>query len=181
MMDYSLPKSFLIGGREYEIRYDFRSVLDICAALEDPELDLKEKAIVALMIFYPEYDQIPPEHIREAVEKCYWFINGGEESPQKKGPRLVSWEKDVKHIIAPINRVLGREIRVRFGEVGKTAAGDEGIEDELLAQRLQAEEIASGVEDEIGYGGRDGKPVIQKQRKAQNAALRNAGKGMNIV
>lgn len=111
MMDYTLPKSFLIGGREYEIRYDFRQVLDICAALEDPELDLKEKAIVACIIFYPEYEEIPPEHLREAVEKCYWFIGGGDDTPQKNGPKLVSWEKDVKHIIAPINRVIGREIR----------------------------------------------------------------------
>lgn len=118
MMDYSLPKSFQIGGRDYAVRYDFRPVLDICAALEDPDMDLKEKAIVAIMIFYPEYDQIPPEHIREAIEKCYWFINGGDDTPQKKGPRLVSWEKDVKHIIAPINRVLGREIRdVPMGEL----------------------------------------------------------------
>ena len=111
MMDYTLPKSFLIGGREYEIRYDFRQVLDICAALEDPELDMKEKAIVACMIFYPEYEEIPPENLREAVEKCYWFIGGGDDAPQKNGPKLVSWEKDVKHIIAPINRVIGREIR----------------------------------------------------------------------
>ena len=118
MMDYSLPKSFRFGGREYGIRYDFREILDICAALEDPELDLKEKAIVACMIFYPEYEQIPAEHIREAVEKCYWFINGGEDAPQKKGPRLVSWEKDIKHIIAPINRIMGREIRdVPLGEL----------------------------------------------------------------
>jgi hypothetical protein len=110
-MNYYLPKSFQIGEREYPVRYDFRAVLDICAALEDPELDLKEKAIVACVIFYPEFEEIPKEYIREAVEKCYWFINGGEENPKKNGPRLVSWEKDVKHIIAPINRVLGREIR----------------------------------------------------------------------
>lgn len=111
MTDYSLPKSFLIGDTEYEIRYDYRPILDICTALEDPDLDDKEKAIVACSIFYPDLSQIPPEHIREAIEKCYWFINGGDEAPQKKGPRLVSWEKDVKHIIAPINRVIGREIR----------------------------------------------------------------------
>ena len=110
-MGYSLPKSLRIGGKDYAIRYDFRPVLDICAALEDPDLDLKEKAIVACAIFYPDSDEIPPEHLREAVEKCYWFIGGGEETSGKKGPRLVSWEKDVKHIIAPINRVLGQEIR----------------------------------------------------------------------
>lgn len=111
MMDYSLPKSFRFGDREYAIRYDFRPVLDICTALEDPDLDLREKTIVACSIFYPDLDQIPEKYLQEAVQKCYWFINGGEENPQKKGPKLVSWEKDVKHIIAPINRTIGQEIR----------------------------------------------------------------------
>lgn len=111
MMDYSLPKSFRFGEKDFCIRYDFRPILDICAALEDPDLDLKEKTIVACSIFYPDFEQIPEEYLQEAVQKCYWFINGGEENPQKKGPRLVSWEKDVKHIIAPINRIMGCEIR----------------------------------------------------------------------
>lgn len=110
-MNYGLPKAFTIGETEYAIRYDFRPILDICAALEDPDLDDREKAFVACAIFYPDFETIPPEHIREAIEKCYWFINGGAEEPGRKGPRLVSWEKDVRHIIAPINRVVGTEIR----------------------------------------------------------------------
>lgn len=110
-MDYSLPKAFVIGGKEYAIRYDYRPILDICAALEDPELDQREKAIVACTIFYPDIDSIPAEHIREAIEKCYWFVGGGEENKGPRGPTLVSWEKDVKHIIAPINRVVGTDIR----------------------------------------------------------------------
>lgn len=110
-MNYGLPKAFAIGGVEYAIRYDFRPILDICAALEDPDLSNQEKAFVACAIFYPDFEKIPPEHLREAVEKCYWFINGGAENPGAKGPRLVSWEKDVRHIIAPINRVVGTEIR----------------------------------------------------------------------
>lgn len=111
MMDYSLPKTLTIGGREYEIRYDYRPILDICTAMEDPDLDLKEKAFVACRIFYPDFLMIPGEHIQEAVEKCYQFINDGEEAPNQKGPKLVSWEKDIKHIVAPINHVLGQEIR----------------------------------------------------------------------
>lgn len=110
-MDYTLPKAFKIGGKEYAIRYDFRPILDICSAMEDPELDAREKAWVACEIFYPDFAQIPAEHLTEAVEKCYWFIGGGAENPKQRGPVLVSWEKDVKHIIAPINRVLGFEIR----------------------------------------------------------------------
>lgn len=111
MMDCTLPKAFSLGGKEYPIRYDFRAILDICAAMEDPELDEQEKALVACAIFYPEFEEIPTGLLKEAVDKCYWFIGGGEEAPRQKGPKLVSWEKDIKHIIAPINRVLGREIR----------------------------------------------------------------------
>ena len=110
-MDYTLPKAFEIGGTEYSIRYDFRPVLDICAAMEDPDLNEREKALVACIIFYPDFSDIPAEHLTEAVEKCYWFIGGGEDCQKQKGPKLVSWGKDIKHIIAPINRVLGREIR----------------------------------------------------------------------
>lgn len=110
-MDYTLPKAISIGGKEYSIRYDFRPILDICAAMEDPDLDAQEKAWVACNIFYPDFSSIPTKHLTEAVEKCYWFIGGGDIGPKHKGPVLVSWEKDVKHIIAPINRVLGFEIR----------------------------------------------------------------------
>lgn len=110
MMDYSLPKSFRFGGKEYEIRYDFRPCLDICEALEDPELDLMEKALVACSIFYPDFDKIPAAHHQEAVEACYRFLSGGEDAG-KKGPRLMSWGKDIRHIIAPVNRVIGQEVR----------------------------------------------------------------------
>ena len=33
-MDLSLPKSLDICGTEYAIRYDFRVILEICAAME---------------------------------------------------------------------------------------------------------------------------------------------------
>ena len=110
-MNYDLQKYLNICGTEYAIRYDYRCILDICAAMEDPELDKRDKAIVAMVIFYPDFDNIPPDHYQEAIKKCFWFINGGEDDIGQKGPKLVSWEQDTKYIIAPINRVLGREIR----------------------------------------------------------------------
>ena len=111
-MIYALPTSLEIQGTEYAVRYDYRAVLDICIALNDPELNEQDKAQAALEIFYPGFAQMPPEHYREAIEKCFWFINGGEdEEPGRKAPRLVDWEQDFKLIAAPINRVLGREVR----------------------------------------------------------------------
>ena len=110
-MIYDLPTSLEVGGKEYEIRSDYRAALDICVALSDPELEDREKAFIALTILYPDFDSIPQEHYKEAIEKCFWFINGGEEDTGPKTPQLVSWEQDFPLIVAPINRVLGKEIR----------------------------------------------------------------------
>ncbi|MBQ1791183.1 MAG: hypothetical protein II008_13485, partial [Oscillospiraceae bacterium] len=92
MIAYDLPASVNIGGREFRIRTDFRAILDIIAALNDPELDNYDRAAVALGIFYE--DEIPTD-TEAAVRECMKFISGGEkqESP-KSGPRLVDWEKD---------------------------------------------------------------------------------------
>ena len=85
-MIYDLPTSLEVGGKEYEIRSDFRAALDICEALSDPELDGQGKAIVALEIFYPEIDSMPPGDYQEALKKCCWFLNGGRE--EKSPPAL---------------------------------------------------------------------------------------------
>lgn len=63
----------------YEIRSDYRSILDICMALEDPELGSQEKSFVLLDIFYSDFADMPEEHYQEAVQKCIWFINCGDE------------------------------------------------------------------------------------------------------
>lgn len=110
-MIYDLPTSLEIQGVEYEIRSDYRAILDICIALSDPELTDQDKAIVALQIFYPNYKEIPRDALQEALERCYWFINGGTDNVGQKGPRLMDWEQDFQYIAAPINRVIGQEIR----------------------------------------------------------------------
>jgi len=117
-MIYDLPTSIEVCGVEYEIESDYRAILDIIIALSDQELDQREKACVALDIFYPRFSAhdggkpMPPEHYEEALNKCFRFIDRDEE-PQthKKSPRLMDWEKDFQYIVSPINRVVGREIR----------------------------------------------------------------------
>lgn len=111
-MMYGLPESLSVCGHDYAIRSDYRAVLDIMTALNDPELTDQERAIVSLGILYCDFEKMDPRHYREALRQCFWFINGGaEDPPQKKAPKLVDWEQDFSHIIAPINRVAGREIR----------------------------------------------------------------------
>ena len=58
-MTYTLPTSVEVGGVEYEIRSDYRAALDIIAALSDFELNDQERVIVALDIFYPDFEKIP--------------------------------------------------------------------------------------------------------------------------
>lgn len=108
---YDLPLSVCVCNTEYEVRTDYRAILDICSALSDPSLDNEEKAVVVLDVFYPEFNNMPPDVWQEAVEKCMWFINCGEEESEKKPLRLMDWEQDFPRIIAPINRVLGKEVR----------------------------------------------------------------------
>lgn len=106
-----LPTSIKLGGDEYEIRSDYRAALDICAALSDPDLSDQDKAEAALDVLYPDFSEMPPEHYQEALERCMWFLNCGDEADTRSSPKLVEWEQDFKHIVAPINRVTGQEVR----------------------------------------------------------------------
>lgn len=112
-MIYDLPTSVEVEGVEYAIRSDYRPILDICIALNDPDLNDNERFFVVLGIFYPDFDDMPTEHYEEALRECFRFINGGEdeEPTQQKSPRLVDWEQDFSLIAAPVNRVLGKEVR----------------------------------------------------------------------
>lgn len=100
-----------MGGREEEIRSDYRAALDICTALSDPELCHEEKAEIMLTIFYPNIEAMPPDRWQEAIEKCCWFLDCGAEPDGRKSPRLVDWEQDFQYICGPINRLLASEVR----------------------------------------------------------------------
>ena len=109
MIGYELPASVNIGGRDYAIRTDYRAILDIIMALNDPDLTDDDRGAVALGIFFR--DELP-EDLQAGIERCFWFISGGDEHPGgKPAPRLVDWEKDFRWIASPINRMLGKDIR----------------------------------------------------------------------
>lgn len=113
MSIYDLPTTVEVGGIPYEIRTDYRCALDIFQLLEDPELTDREKKEEILEIFYfsPDWQEIPRQDLREAVEKCFWFLRGGDEPRAAKAPKLVDWEQDFHMIVAPVNKVYGGEIR----------------------------------------------------------------------
>lgn len=107
-MNYSLPKTAMVGGEELAIRYDFRVILEIITMLNDPGLDKADKAEALLTMFY--VDPAAVTNPKEAIEECFAFIDMGEHT-NKKSPRLMDWEQDFNYIISPINRVLGQEVR----------------------------------------------------------------------
>lgn len=111
---YKLPTKINIDGQSYNIRNkgDYRVILDVIAAFNDVELTDEEKALCALEIFYEDYVLIPSGKIEEALKEIMKFINYGDDTkPEKNSVKLMDWEQDFKLIIAPVNRVLGYEVR----------------------------------------------------------------------
>ena len=116
---WELPTSLNIGGTDYEIRTDYRTVLDLLTSLEcpdltdyDPKITAYMKSRVMLEIMFPECDAIPEEHIKEALSKVIDFIDMGVTDDRKK-PKMMDWEQDMPVLIPAVNRVLGTEIRAQ--------------------------------------------------------------------
>ena len=109
---YRLPTSLEVNGREFEIRTDYRDVMNIMAAMNDPNLEDKEKLYVTLFVLYKDFDELQSDDYKEAFEKALWFLNNGEESDGKaNSAKLIDFEQDEKILIPAINRVAGFEVR----------------------------------------------------------------------
>ena len=108
-MIYELPRTVVFGGREWAINTDFRAVLAILAAFEDPELSDDEKAYVCLRRLYREFESIPRDALQEAFDAAIRFIDHGEGG--ERGPRTMDWEQDAPLIFPAVNRVAGCEVR----------------------------------------------------------------------
>ena len=114
---WEFPTSLNVGGIDYEIRTDYRAVLDLFTALTDPNLTDENEQITAYMqsrvileIMFPDCDNIPAEHIQEALDKVSAFIDMGISDDRKK-PKTMDWEQDAPILIPAINKVLNCEIR----------------------------------------------------------------------
>lgn len=111
MNKYNLPTSTEINGVECEFNSDFRDILYIFKILNDPNLLETERLKCALDNFYKtsEYEA----DIEEAIQRMYDFILMGEldmsNTPNSKP--LFDWEQDFNLIIAPINRIAGKDVR----------------------------------------------------------------------
>lgn len=107
-----LPEALNIAGKEVPIKStDFRVVLIIFQAFEDPNLTNNEKMYIVLDALLG-IENIPQGTEKEAYDKCCWYLDGGRE-PQKKGysPKMMDWEQDEQMIFSAVNHVAGKELR----------------------------------------------------------------------
>lgn len=109
MMYFDLPKSLEVGGEDWAIRTDYRVILSILLAFDDPELGDEEKVYVCLYNLYEDFDKMPPDVYKDAFEAAIKFIDHGAGS--SKGVKNMDWEQDANILFPAINKVAGYEIR----------------------------------------------------------------------
>lgn len=110
-MIYNLPTKVNVGGKDYDVRTDYRVILEIFEAMNDEELSDTDRSLCCLVMFYIDFDKIKDVNYQEAIEKMLWFINCGEEDDNTKRPKIMDWEQDYNIIIPPINKIAGFEVR----------------------------------------------------------------------
>lgn len=120
MYAWKLPTSLHVGGANYKIRTDYRVILDILAAMNDPDIldpgmteDEKqaEKVLTMLQILYIDFDRMPPSDWKEASEKACEFIDCGIHDDGTPKPRLMDWEQDAPIIVPAVNKVCNFDVR----------------------------------------------------------------------
>lgn len=115
----ALPEALTVGGEEYPIRTDYRNVLQVFEAFQDPELQPEEKWIVAIYLLFEDFscaDDVMQEaqdgfDLGEAMKQISWFISAGQ--PEKEVLELptYNWTQDEQMIFSAVNKVAGRETR----------------------------------------------------------------------
>ena len=109
-MIYDLPRAVEFGGREWAINTDFRDVLNILEAFEDPNLTDQEKAFVCLYCLYADFEEIPRDDAAAAYDAAIRFIDHGS-GETHDGPRSMDWTQDAPLIFPAVNRAAGFEVR----------------------------------------------------------------------
>lgn len=104
-----LPTELEFGGGRWAIRSDYRQVLTILSAFEDPELTDAEKLYVCLHNLFVDFGRMGPEDYAGAYRAAVDFIDCGAKGGG--GPRTMDWEQDAPLIFAAVNRAAGREVR----------------------------------------------------------------------
>lgn len=107
-----LPNVLEVSGKERKILTDYRDILVIMEAYNDPELTDWERVWVMLNKLYVDFEDIPAESQQEAAEKAVWFLDCGQVEDDKKATKkLMDWEQDEPILFPAINSVAGCEVR----------------------------------------------------------------------
>lgn len=115
----ALPETLTVGGVEYPIRTDYRNVLQVFEAFQDPELTQEEKWIVAIYLLIEDFscadDVLQAAQdgfdLGEAMKQISWFISAGQPEKQVLEQPTYNWTQDEQMIFSAVNKVAGRETR----------------------------------------------------------------------
>lgn len=112
-MNFGLPTTLTVNGREEPIRYEYTAILDAISAMNDPDYDTSEKAYACLFIIYENFDKFRKEDYAPAFDAAMKFINNGLDEERTTNVRMIDFEQDYKIMIPAINKVAGQEIRTK--------------------------------------------------------------------
>ncbi len=115
----ALPETLTVGGVEYPIRTDYRNVLQVFEAFQDPELTQEEKWIVAIYLLFEGFscddDVLEAAQdgfdLGEAMKQTSWFISARQPEKQVLEQPTYNWTQDEQMIFSAVNKVAGRETR----------------------------------------------------------------------
>lgn len=114
-----LPEELTVGGEDYSIRTDYRNVLQVFEAFQDPELTQEEKWIVAIYLLFEDFacddDVLEAAQdgfdLGEAMKQISWFISAGQPEKQVLEQPTYNWTQDEQMIFSAVNKVAGQETR----------------------------------------------------------------------
>lgn len=115
----ALPETLTVGGADYPIRTDYRNVLQVFEAFQDPELTQEEKWIVAIYLLFEDFscdDEVLEAaqngfDVGEAMKQISWFISAGQPEKDVLEQPTYNWTQDEQMIFSAVNKVAGRETR----------------------------------------------------------------------
>lgn len=115
----ALPEHLTIGDVDYPIRSDYRNVLQVFEAFQDPELEPAEKWIVSIYLLFENFscaDDVLEAiedgfSAEEAMKQISWFISAGQPENQALELPTYNWKQDEQMIFSAVNKVAGKETR----------------------------------------------------------------------
>jgi len=124
----ALPDVLTVGGEDYSIRTDYRNVLDVFEAFQNPDLSDVEKWEVAIYMMFECFSCYDDAFeaaeagflvegaengfpIDEAIKQISWFISAGQPEKQVLEQPTYNWTKDEQMIFSAVNKVAGKETR----------------------------------------------------------------------